>query len=180
MREDRYRLFYHKHDTREKAYLNTDVSHSDSLPPQPGPVLEAARDTRAMPPPCADNQGRGCLMHTFLQIYRVQVVCHLKYWEAKPQLGNRPVLRCTPPPPLCIRRFMVEHALPRSLSDIDRSTAANDPRLSASFSARKNPHRIPAANTPPVFPGLAPLIWPHLLRLVTNAMSDRLLGNVLF
>ena len=38
----------------------------------------------------------------------------------------------------------------RSLSDIDPSTAANDPRPSASFS-------------------------PHLLRLVTNAMSDRLL-----
>ena len=57
--------------------------------------------------------------------------------------------------------------LPRSLSDIDLSTAANDPRPSASFSARKNPQRIPA-NTPPVFPGLRPRIWPHLLRLVTN------------
>jgi hypothetical protein len=56
---------------------------------------------------------------------------------------------------------------PRSLSDIDLSTAANDPRPSASFSARKNPQRIPA-NTPPVFPGLRPRIWPHLLRLVTN------------
>ena len=65
---------------------------------------------------------------------------------------------------------------PRSLSDIDRSTAANDARPSASFSARKNPQRIPA-NTPPVFPGLRPRIWPHLLRLVTNAMSDRLLGQ---
>ena len=31
----------------------------------------------------------------------------------------------------------------------------------------KNPQRIPA-NTPPVFPGLRPRIWPHLLRLVTN------------
>ena len=57
--------------------------------------------------------------------------------------------------------------LPGSLSDIDLSTAANDPRPSASFSARKNPQRIPA-NTPPVFPGLRPRIWPHLLRLVTN------------
>jgi len=55
----------------------------------------------------------------------------------------------------------------RSLSDIDRSTATNDPRPSTSFSARKNPQRIPA-NTPPVFPGLRPRIWPHLLRLVTN------------
>jgi hypothetical protein len=55
----------------------------------------------------------------------------------------------------------------RSLSDIDRSTAANDPRPSASFSARKNPQCIPA-NTPPVFPGLRPHIWPHLLPLVTN------------
>ena len=27
----------------------------------------------------------------------------------------------------------------------------------------------------PVFPGLAPLIWPRLLRLVTNVISDRLL-----
>ena len=63
----------------------------------------------------------------------------------------------------------------RSLSDIDRSTAANDPRPSASFSARKNPQCIPA-NTPPVFPGLRPRIWPHLLRLVTKAMSDRLLA----
>jgi len=62
----------------------------------------------------------------------------------------------------------------RSLSDIDRSTAANDPRPSASCSARKYPQCIPA-NTPPVFPGLRPRIWPHLLRLVTKAMSDRLL-----
>ena len=51
---------------------------------------------------------------------------------------------------------------------MDRSTAANDPRLSASFSARKNPQRIPV-NTPPVFPGLRPCISPHLLRLVTNS-----------
>ena len=62
----------------------------------------------------------------------------------------------------------VSWAGPRSLSDIDRSTAANDPRPSASFSARNNPQPIPA-NTSPVFPGLRPLIWPHLLRLVTNA-----------
>ena len=63
----------------------------------------------------------------------------------------------------------------RSLSGIDRSTAANDSRPSASFSVRKNPQRIPA-NTPPVFPGLRPCIWPHLLRLVTKAMPDRLLA----
>src|SRR5207302_3704806 len=56
---------------------------------------------------------------------------------------------------------------PRSLSDSDLSTAANDPRPSASCSARKNPQRIPA-NTPPVFPGLRPRIWPHLLGPVTN------------
>ncbi len=68
--------------------------------------------------------------------------------------------------------------LPRSLSDIDRSTAANDPRPSASCSARKNPQCIPA-NTPPVFPGLRPRIWPHLLRLVTKAMSDRLLARII-
>jgi hypothetical protein len=67
--------------------------------------------------------------------------------------------------------------LPRSLSDIDRSTTANDPQPSASFSARKNPQCIPA-NTPPVFPGLRPRIWPHLLRLVTKAMSDRLLASL--
>jgi hypothetical protein len=56
---------------------------------------------------------------------------------------------------------------PRSLSDIDLSTAVNDLRPSASFSARKNPQCIPV-NTPPVFSGLRPCNWPHLLRLVTN------------
>jgi hypothetical protein len=64
---------------------------------------------------------------------------------------------------------------PRSLSDSDLSTAANDPRPSASCSARKNPQRIPA-NTPPVFPGLRSRIWPTLLRLVTKALTDRLLA----
>jgi hypothetical protein len=68
--------------------------------------------------------------------------------------------------------------LSRSVYDIDRSTAANDPRPSVSFSARKNPHRIPA-NTPPIFLCLQPRIWPHLLRLVTKAMSDRLLVSPL-
>ena len=65
----------------------------------------------------------------------------------------------------------------RSLSDIDRSTAANDAPASALFSAQKNPQRIPA-KTPPVFPGLRSCIWPHLLCLVTKAMSDRLLGLI--
>ena len=46
-------------------------------------------------------------------------------------------------------------SLSRSLSDIDRSTAANDPQSSASFSVLKNPQPIPV-NTPPVFPGLRP------------------------
>jgi hypothetical protein len=63
----------------------------------------------------------------------------------------------------------------RSLSDIDRSTMANDPQPSASFSARKNPQCI-SANTLPVFSGLRPCIWPRFLRLVTKAMSDRLLA----
>jgi hypothetical protein len=62
-----------------------------------------------------------------------------------------------------VRWFVVA----RSRSDIDRSTAANDLRPSASCSARKNPQWI-SANTPPVFPGLRPRIWPHLLRLVTK------------
>jgi hypothetical protein len=61
----------------------------------------------------------------------------------------------------------VSWAEPGSLSDTDLSTAANDPRPSASFSVRKNPQRIPV-NTPPVFPDLRSRIWPHRLRLVTN------------
>jgi len=56
----------------------------------------------------------------------------------------------------------------RSLSDIDRSTAANDGQASTLFSATKNPQRIPA-NTPPVFRGLRPRICLPLLRLVTNS-----------
>ena len=56
---------------------------------------------------------------------------------------------------------------PRSLSDIDPSTAANDAQASALFSAPKNPQRI-AANTPPVFRGLWSRICQSLLRLVTN------------
>src|SRR5882672_5985318 len=65
----------------------------------------------------------------------------------------------------------------RSLSDIDRATTANDPRPSASYSARNNPQCIPA-NAPPVFPGLRPRTWPPLLRLLTKAMSDRLLAQM--
>ena len=64
-------------------------------------------------------------------------------------------------------RLLIADLPPRRLPDTDRSTAANDPRPSASFSARKNPQRIPA-NTPPVFPGLRPRIWPQFPRLVTN------------
>jgi hypothetical protein len=74
----------------------------------------------------------------------------------------------------CINRVFPQSA--RSLSDIDRSPVANDLRPAASFSARINPQRIPA-NTPPVFPGLRPPIWPYLRRLVTKAISDRLLGH---
>jgi hypothetical protein len=55
----------------------------------------------------------------------------------------------------------------RSLTDMGHSTAANDSRPSALFSARKNPQRIPA-NTLPVFPGLWPRIWPPVLRLVAK------------
>jgi hypothetical protein len=61
--------------------------------------------------------------------------------------------------------------VPGSLSDIDLFTVANDPRPSASFSARKNPPYIPA-NTLPVFPDLRPHIWPHLLRLATNGVGQ--------
>jgi len=64
----------------------------------------------------------------------------------------------------------------RSLSDVNRSTAANNPRPSASFSVRKNP-QCTRVNTPPVFPGLRPCTWPHLLRLVTKTMLDRLLAT---
>jgi hypothetical protein len=62
----------------------------------------------------------------------------------------------------------------RNLFDIDRSTAANGPQQSVSFSALKNPQRIPM-NMPPVFPDLW-LCWLHLLRFVTKAMSDRFLA----
>ena len=70
----------------------------------------------------------------------------------------------------------VSWAEPGSLSDSDRSTAANDSRPSVSFSARKNPQHIPA-NTPPVFPNLQPRIWPHLLRLVTNGNVGQVSSN---
>ena len=56
----------------------------------------------------------------------------------------------------------------RTLSGIDRSTAANDGQASTLFSAPKNPQRIPA-NTSPVFRGLRPRICLPLLRLVTNS-----------
>ena len=66
------------------------------------------------------------------------------------------------------------HHSPRNLSVIDCSTAANDPQTICVVLGPRNPQCIPA-NIPPVFPGLRPRIWPHLLRLVTKAMSDRLL-----
>ncbi len=56
----------------------------------------------------------------------------------------------------------------RTLSNIDRSTAANDGQASTLFSAPKNPQRIPA-NTPPVFRGLWPRICLPLLRLVRSS-----------
>ena len=74
--------------------------------------------------------------------------------------------------PLVLGMAQTLWAEPGSLSDIDRSTAANDPQPSAAFSARNNPQCIPA-NTPPVFPGLRPCIWPHLLRLVTNGNAGQ-------
>ncbi|HEX7092878.1 MAG TPA: hypothetical protein VF205_04305 [Nitrospiraceae bacterium] len=64
----------------------------------------------------------------------------------------------------------------RSLSAIDHSTAAKRSVTVCVVLGPKNPQRNPA-NTPPVDPGLAPLIWPHFLRLVTKTMSDRLLAD---
>jgi hypothetical protein len=55
---------------------------------------------------------------------------------------------------------------------LQHSTAANDPWLVASFSARKNPQCIPA-NTLPVFPALRPRTEPRLLRLVTNGNAGQ-------
>ena len=63
-------------------------------------------------------------------------------------------------------------ANPGSLSDIDLSTAANDARASALFSAPTNPQRIPA-NTPPVFRGLRSCICRRPLRLVTNGNAGQ-------
>jgi hypothetical protein len=48
-------------------------------------------------------------------------------------------------------------------------------QASGSFSARKNPQRIPA-NTLPVFSSLRPRICQHLVSLATKDYSDRLLG----
>ena len=77
--------------------------------------------------------------------------------------------------------MVASHALPgitaaRSLSDIDRSTAANDPRASASCSARKNPQCI-RANTPPVFQARGFASERIFLRVVTKVLSDRLLKD---
>ena len=85
---------------------------------------------------------------------------------------RRPALPLGVGPP--VQGYPSLRFVPRSLSDIDRSTAVNDLQPSASFSALKNPQCI-SANTPPVSPGLRPRTWLHLLRLVTKVMSDRLL-----
>ena len=61
---------------------------------------------------------------------------------------------------------------PESLSDIDLSTAANDARASALFSATTNPQRIPA-NTPPVSRGLRSCICRRPLRLATNGNAGQ-------
>ena len=67
----------------------------------------------------------------------------------------------------------------RSRSESCHSTAANDLHASASFSARKNPQRIPA-NTPPVISRLRPRIYQQLRCLVTKDDSDRLLAASFF
>jgi hypothetical protein len=61
------------------------------------------------------------------------------------------------------------------LSGIDHSSATNDDHASTLFSTSKTPQRIPV-NTPPVFRSLRLRICLALLRLVTKAMSDRLLA----
>ena len=70
------------------------------------------------------------------------------------------------------------HLHPRSLSDIAHSIAivANNAQASALFSAPNDLQRIPPAMLP-VFRGLRSRICQRLIRLVTNAMSDRLLAH---
>src|SRR6185295_7545556 len=63
--------------------------------------------------------------------------------------------------------IMPQDMVVRSLSDLDRSTALDDPRPSAPRSAPKYLQGI-SANTTPDFLSLGPRIWPHLFRLVTN------------
>ena len=103
------------------------------------------------------------ILHTHL------ILAGVAQWQSSGFVNRRLEVQFLSPAPVLL------NLQPRSLSDIDLSTAANDPQPSASFSARKNPQCIPA-NTPSVFPGLWPCIWSHLLRLVTKTMSDRLLG----
>jgi len=89
-------------------------------------------------------------------VYLVYLICLVE--QDKPNERNRPEEPDQPVPPVSLGYpAVVVPSCPRSLSDIDRSTAANDLRPSVSFSALKNPQRIPA-NTPPVFPGLRPRI----------------------
>jgi hypothetical protein len=97
----------------------------------------------------------------------------------------------------CTSRETVLGARPTRLAIAERPVPCARPRLTSSRSADESRrygvvvciriHRThircvrcltPRANTPPVFPGLRPRIWSHLLRLVTKAMSDRILGRL--
>jgi hypothetical protein len=67
----------------------------------------------------------------------------------------------------------------RSLSDSDRSTATNDPRPSASFSARYEAVAPRMTLVSRFTPHISRFLGAGrtLLRLVTKAMSDRLLDD---
>jgi len=65
----------------------------------------------------------------------------------------------------------------RSLSDIDHSTVADDPRRAASFSSRKNPLCVPGS-TPPVCPGRRPRICRVSFASSRTTMADRVLVSM--